>query len=130
MTTLSHNLDPHKERYEVRKIILHYIRQAIEKGSGMSIEEMRKQYSEDRFFYEALKHLSTTKKALCEAIRMPVENACRYKRYYERAGLLWEVTQTYCPFTRHLAWTITTDPKRTLKSPPTPSQTSLLDHGV
>ena len=104
-----------KGQSKSKEFILDQIRRSIEYGSGFSIDKLKDEYAEDSFFYESLKHITTTKKALCQAVGIPVEAACRYKRLYEKCGLLWQVKHVYCPFTRHMAWTLTTDPDKAPK---------------
>ena len=95
-----------------RQSILNYIIQRIEKGTGQSLQELRKQYTEDGLFYLGLRHITTTKKAFCEATGIPVEAACRCKRKLEKAGLLVQsADKTVCPFTRDMAHLISTNPE-------------------
>lgn len=113
--------NPHQEVY----MILDNIRYFIEAGTGMSIEKLKKVYSEEALFYEALKHIPTTKKSMCAALGIPVEGACRTKRKLEKAGKLWEVKQVYCVLTGHVAFLLTTNHKQAPK-PPRFIQTSLI----
>jgi hypothetical protein len=91
--------------------ILEHIRKQIEKGTGKTIAELKKEYAEDKLFALALNYVTTTKKALCMALGIPVEGACRYIRRAEKSGaLVQSVERYYCPFTKHLAHKITTNP--------------------
>lgn len=94
-----------------KQSILNYIIQRIEKGTGESIEELRTSHSEESLFYVGLKHITTTKKAFCEATGIPVEAGCRYKRKFEKAGILVQsIDKVVCPFTRDMAHLISTNP--------------------
>jgi len=87
------------------------IRTQVEKSIGKPISQLRKEYAEDRLFYLALRHATTTKKAICVALDIPVEGACRYKRRAEKDGLLVQSIDRYiCPCTRHYAHLLTTNP--------------------
>jgi hypothetical protein len=92
--------------------ILNHIRKQIEKGTGESLKILKEKYAEDKLFYLALSHVTTTKKALCTALNIPVEAGCRYKRSYEKNGYLAQSTDVYyCPFTKHLAHKLSTNPE-------------------
>lgn len=94
-----------------RSFVLKFIVQTIERNTGKSISELRTELSEDKFFYECLKHITTTKKAICEAVEIPVEAACRYKRTFEKLGLLVQsMDKFFCPYTKHEANLISTNP--------------------
>lgn len=91
--------------------ILHYIIRKIEKGTGLSFDELKTKYSEEQLFFEGLKHITTTKKAFCEALRIPVEAGCRYKRGLEKMNrLVQSETEVTCPYTKHKAHLISTNP--------------------
>jgi hypothetical protein len=103
-----------------KNLTLQYIVKRVEKGTGLSLSELKKQYSEEHLFSLALKHVTTTKKALCTAFNIPVEAGCRYKRTLEKeSNLVQSINQVICPFTKHPAHLISTNPKefeRLLKS--------------
>ena len=105
-------LDPFAEGYgKDRQLLLSTIRKRIEKGEGLPFDKIKKQYGEEQLFYYSLKHVTTTKKALCMATGIPVEAACRYKRHFEEAGMLKQSDQdVICPFTKHPARLISTNP--------------------
>jgi hypothetical protein len=98
-----------KEQGKNRQLFIQFLRKEIESKSGLSISELKNRYTQEQLFFEALKYVTTTKKALCEALLIPVEGTCRYKRNSEKVGLLKEVKKINCPFTGRKAWTITTD---------------------
>lgn len=95
-----------------RKYALNLIINSIEKGESKSLKELKAELSEDQLFYRGLQHVITTKKALCTALNIPVEAACRYKRYFEKIGKLIESdVAVICPFTHYPAKLITTNSK-------------------
>jgi hypothetical protein len=103
-----------------KRLMLKYIIKQVEKGTGLSISDLKEQYSEEYLFAISLKHFTTTKKALCTALNIPIEAGCRYKRTLEKNGtLVQSVDEVICPFTKHPAHLISTSPKefeRLLKS--------------
>jgi len=110
----------HKRQSKDKNLTLQYIVKQVEIGTGLSFTELKKQYSEEHLFAIALKHVTTTKKALCTALNIPIEAGCRYKRTLEKNGNLVQSTdKVICPFTKHPARLISTNPKefeRLLKS--------------
>lgn len=118
-------------QYKDRAFILQFIRNQVEKGTGKNFIELKTEYAEDKLFYLSLKYVTTTKKALCEAMKIPVEAGCRYKRSLEKEGVLIQSIDEFdCPFTRHKAHLLSTNPKefkRLLKSSDT--QLKLFDNG-
>jgi hypothetical protein len=109
----THSLNPNKIGLSKDKYLtLQFIIKQVEKGTGLSYKELKKQYSEVSLFREALKHVTTTKKALCTALNIPVEAGCRYKRELENSGLLVQSTdEVICPLTKFPAHLISTNPK-------------------
>jgi hypothetical protein len=101
-------------------LTLQFIIKQVEKGTGLSLSVLKRNYSEDKLFAIALKHVTTTKKALCTALNIPIEAGCRYKRTLEKDGnLVQSIDEVICPFTKHPAHLISTNPKefeRLLKS--------------
>ena len=108
----NHKNNPHKRQVQDKQLVLKYIVNQVEIGAGLSLSELKKQYSEETLFAVALKHITTTKKALCTALNIPVEAGCRYKRSLEKEGLLMQsIDEVVCPFTKHSAHLISTNPK-------------------
>ena len=110
----------HKRQSKDKHLALLFIVKQVEKETGLSLIELKKQYSEEHLFAVALKHVTTTKKALCTALNIPVEAGCRYKQTHEKEGnLAQSIDEVICPFTKHPAHLISTNPKefeRLLKS--------------
>jgi hypothetical protein len=103
-----------------KNLTLQYIVKQVEKGTGLSFSELKKQYLEEYLFTLALQYVTTTKKALCTALDIPVEAGCRYKRALEKKGnLVQSIDDVICPYTKHPAHLISTNPiefERLLKS--------------
>lgn len=120
------------EHYKDKDLVVIYIRSVVEKATGKSLSELKQMYSEERLFFEALRYITTTKKAICEALQIPVEAACRYKRHYEELGLLVESADEFrCPFTGAEAKLLSTNPQEfeRLKVSKTDNQLKMFDDG-
>ena len=104
--------NPNKRQDKGRELIVNYIVSRVEKGTGLSIIALKEKYSEESLFCESLKHVTTTKKALCKALNINIDNACRYKRNFEALGsLVQSVDRGYCPYTGFLAHSISMNPE-------------------
>jgi hypothetical protein len=109
-TTNSNNLIPNDNGKE-KKEVLNFIKTQVEKGTGLNLTELRKKYNEEVLFFIALKHVTTTKKALCKSLNLNIDNACRFKRNYELKGLLKEsINNVICPFTKYPAKLLSANP--------------------
>ena len=96
-----------------RQLLLNYLRKIVLEKEGLSLAELHKKYSEEYLFYLSLKHVTTTKKAICKAFNINIDNACRYKRNFEKRGFLVQSTdQKICPYTGYPAHFLTTDPRK------------------
>ena len=109
-----------KDIHKDRDLTLQFIIKQVENKTGLSVTELQKKHTEDQLFALGLKHVTTTKKALCTALNIPVEAACRYKRMLEKQGcLVQSVYEVVCPVTKHYAHLLSTNPnefERLLKS--------------
>jgi len=95
-----------------KKLVLQSIIKQVEKGTGLTLQELKKQYNEEQLFFVGLKHVTTTKKAICKALDIPIEAGCRYKRHYEKANRLVQSSkEVVCPYTKHFAHLLSTNPK-------------------
>ncbi|MDI9878061.1 hypothetical protein [Flectobacillus longus] len=104
LSTVHYNPLANNHFAEVRRIIT-----AIEKGWGVSLIEFKKGKTRKQLYELALMCVDTTNKALCTALEIPVESACRLKRELEEEGKL--VTSDYqvkCPITGSYARLIST----------------------
>lgn len=119
----------HKRQGKDKNLILAFILKQVERRTELSLSELKSKFSEEQLFAIALKHVTTTKKALCTALNIPVEAGCRYKRTLEKEGnLVQSINVVICPFTKHSAHLISTNPRefaRLLKS--NSNQLSLFD---
>lgn len=95
-----------------RQVVIANLIREIENGTNFTLAELKKDLNEQNFFFIALQHVVTTKKLLCLALDIPIESACRYKRYLEKSGQLVQSSyRVICPITKHQAHLITTNPK-------------------
>ena len=78
-----------------KQMHLNWIIRKVEKGTGLTIRELKSIYSEKALFYEALKYVSTTSRCLCMALSLSRPNSCRYKTDLERRGLLAQSVDKY-----------------------------------
>jgi len=103
-----------------KNLTLQFIIKQVEKGTGLSLYKLKKQHTEEHLFAIALKYVTTTKKAPCTALNIPIEAGCRYKRTLEKDGnLVQSIDEVICPVKKHSAHLISTNPKefeRLLKS--------------
>tara|TARA_R110000851_G_scaffold315319_1_gene477740 strand:- start:5213 stop:5608 length:396 start_codon:yes stop_codon:yes gene_type:complete len=106
------NAFQYKRQIPDRILYLKFIIKQVEKGTGLSFSELKNKYSEEHLFAIALKHVTTTKKALCTAFNIPIEAGCRYKRTLEKnANLVQSIDTVICPFTDNPAHLISTNTK-------------------
>lgn len=107
----NHKNNPNTSQGKDKVLVLNFVKYKVEKGTGKSLSELKKEYSEEELFYKGLKHITTTKKAYCIAMKIPIEAGCRYKRTLEKNGLLVQsLEKKICPYTRHFAHLISTNP--------------------
>ena len=93
-----------------KHLALENIVKTIEKGTGYTLAQLKEMYSEEQLFSIGLKHVTTTKKAICTALIIPVEAGCRYKRTLQKIDLLVESTDNFlCPITGNYAKHISTN---------------------
>ena len=98
-------------RNKDKQLYLVFLRRIVLENLQLTFEELHEKHSEDWVFYNALRFVTTTKKALCEALKIPVEAGCRYKRDLEKRGLLVQsVEEKICPYTKHPAHLLSTNP--------------------
>jgi hypothetical protein len=83
-----------------RQKVIDYIRNTVQKSTGKPFFEILTEYPEMKRYYLALHCITTTNKAVCEAMLIPVEAGTRYKKYLQDAGLLVEAAEkSTCPYT-------------------------------
>ncbi|MCS4226421.1 hypothetical protein [Sphingobacterium sp. BIGb0165] len=94
-----------------KKTLMNTIITVIERYTKKDIDSLKKELKEEELFFLGLRYLTTTKKAYCQALGIPIEAACRYKRTFEKKGLLVQSSyKIVCPYTGHLAHLISTNP--------------------
>lgn len=102
----------HKRQYKDTKILIKEIRKAVENETGLTFSELKKKYSEQTLFYKVLRCVTTTKKAVCKSFDINIDNACWYKRDYEKIGLLVQsVDEVKCPYSGCMAHLLSTNEK-------------------
>ena len=90
--------------------ILNHIIQQLESKTNLSFAELKKLYCEEHLFQIGTYHVTTTKKALCTALKIPIEAGCRYKRTLEKNGnLVQSIDKVICPYTKHPAHLISSN---------------------
>lgn len=101
----------HKGQGKGNDLVLQHIIKGVETGAGLNFPELKDKYSQERLFALALAHVTTTKKALCTALGIPIEAGCKYKRKFEKSGTLKQsIDEVICPVTKHPAHLISTNP--------------------
>lgn len=99
------------QQFKGRELILQSIRETIENETGKTIKQIVTEYSELARYKLALWHVTTTNKAVCEAMYIPVEAGTKYKRRLEeKEQLVSSVDKFNCPFTGDLAHFLSTNP--------------------
>ena len=98
-----------------KQLLLQIIIKTIEKSTDLSFQQLKERYSQESLYRLGLYYFPTTNKAICEALNIPVEAGTRRKRSLEKRGLLKKSNvQMMCPFTKHFAFHLTTDPKNNI----------------
>jgi hypothetical protein len=93
-----------------RNLVLKHIRIEIVKASGKSFETILK-IPEIQRYSLGLYHVTTSNKAICEALSIPTEAGCRYKAELEENGnLVTSFEKFQCPFTKEYVHILSTDP--------------------
>lgn len=98
------------ERTKDKEFVLQSIRKKIENATGYTIEHLQSHYSQKKLYRIGLKYVSTTNKAICEALNIPVEAGTRFKRKLEKSGrLVTSILPRICPYTGHRAHFLSTN---------------------
>jgi len=114
-----------------KQLLITLIRHTLEKALGKSFSQLRKENSKPNLYYLGLKYVTTTNKAICQALNIPVEAGTRYKRKFEDMGLLvHSIDEDVCPYTFHKSHLLSTNPKEFVKLQKTNSkQLNLFEKG-
>jgi hypothetical protein len=84
----------------------------IQPGVSFDVEIKDTKFtSQTERFYDYLLTNICTASMVSDATGISQKNICRYKRQFEKAGLLWQVEKKFCQKTKHPAWYITTNPE-------------------
>lgn len=95
------------------KNILDFVLRTIEKNEGLTLSELKRTKTQKELYRIGLLHVTTTNKTICEALNIPVEAGTRRKRDLEKEGrLIASTKKRLCPFTKHRASFLTTNPKQ------------------
>ena len=65
-----------------------------------------------KIMFQYLQDHTATASMVTDATKVVQKNITRYKRNFEKNGLLWQVKRDYCKITGHKAWYLTTDPAK------------------
>jgi len=96
-----------------KNIVLLGIKHEVLKVEDLTLKEFKEKYSEKEQFYKGLHHVTTTKKAICLALELGIDNSCWYKRQLEKEGKLVEsIENFFCPITGYKAKKLSTNPER------------------
>lgn len=107
--TNRHN--PNNSGGKDKHLYIQYLRYKVLDNVGLTLDEFIDSYPEDKRFRLALAHVTSTKKAICKAFKIPVEAGCRYKRCLEKNALLVQsVKMIICPYTKHPAHELSCNP--------------------
>jgi hypothetical protein len=99
------------QQYKDKANLLQYIRKQVVKGTGKPLETLLLEYSELRRYQLALQYVTTTNKAVCCAMFVPVEAGTRYKAHLEKNGYLVSSVDVFnCPVTGDKAHLLSTNP--------------------
>ena len=92
-----------------QRLYINFIRKTVLKELNFDFKTL-KMRKDEFIFNESLKVVTATKKAICVAFELNLENMCRYKRELEKKGLLIQSKKKhYCKYTGHLAHLLTTN---------------------
>lgn len=99
------------QQYKDKANLLQFIRKQVVKGTGKPLETLLLEYSELRRYHLALQYVTTTNKAVCCAMFVPVEAGTRYKAALEKNGyLVSSIDEFNCPVTGDKAHLLSTNP--------------------
>jgi len=101
-----------KNRIADKHLALQSIIKDVEKGTELKLSHLKKIHSDKQLFLIALNHVTTTKKAVCTALDIPIETACWFKSKLEKDGILVQsFYKVICPYSNYPARLLSTNPK-------------------
>lgn len=96
-----------------RQILINWMRRQIENTTGYSFNQLKYGRSNLKLYKFGLFLFTTTNKAICKALDIPVEAGTRYKRTLEKEGhLMASRKKRICRYTREPAHYLSTDPNQ------------------
>lgn len=102
-----------------RNDLLKFIRKEIVKQSKTGFKTILS-FPEIKRYHLGLKHITTSNKAICEALNITPESGTRYKaKLEENQNLVSSIDKFQCPYTREYVHFLSTNPlefERLLKS--------------
>lgn len=111
-TTNSPKFSLFKKQYKDKAFTLHFIRKQVEICTSKPLSQLLKEYSELKRYKLALQFVTTTNKAVCEAMYIPIEAGTKYKRRLEKIGqLVSTIDEFRCPYTGDIAHLLSTNSK-------------------
>ena len=100
----------HKGHGKDSELISKVIVNEVEKGTGLSYDQLKASYSETQLFYTVLQYVTTTKRAVCEAFDMTIANNCWNKKKFQEEGILVQSKDKYrCPSSKRWANVLSTN---------------------
>jgi hypothetical protein len=94
-----------------KQLYLNFIRKEVLKALNIDYNTFVS-YDENIRFLKALSRVTATKRAICEAFEIRIDNACRYKRLLEEQGFLKQSKYKHvCKHSGYKAYLLTTNPK-------------------
>lgn len=92
-----------------RQILINWMRRQIENTTGYSVNQLKHGRTDLKLYRFGLFLFTTTNKAICKALDIPVEAGTRYKRTLEKEGhLVASRKKRICPYTKHSAHFLST----------------------
>jgi hypothetical protein len=93
-----------------RNDLLKSIRKEVVKQSKTSFKTILS-YPKIKRYHLGLKHITTSNKAICEALNIPVEAGTRYKaELEENQNLVASIDKFQCPYTKEYVQFLSTNP--------------------
>ena len=94
-----------------RQKVVQYFRTLIENATDKPFSQLLIEYSDINRYYLALQYVTTSNKAVCEAMEIPVEAGTWYKADLENTNSLVVSKDPFrCPYTGEMVQFLTTNP--------------------
>lgn len=93
-----------------KALYIAYLQKEVLNAFNISFETFMT-YNEDVRFLKALSKVTTTKRAICLAFEIRIDNACRYKKTLHEQGVLKQSEKKqFCKHSGHKAHYLSTNP--------------------